>query len=149
MVGSSGSSGFFALQYVRFCASPRTYWCYSGRGGCLCDECGDYHNLPVHAHIKFCHYLSPWVNVWSKAWADVQLIVERWRSTATFKDKFIVGAIVVPMTLCAHLVAEVVYMGAKRLILLFQINIIELLENNIEKGVNYYKGRPRPYFKHN
>ena len=71
----------------------------------------------------------------------------RWRTTATFRDKFLVGKLMIPTNIFVFLVAEIGYKGAKRSIFLFQKSILELLENNIQKVEGEYKGRPRPYIQ--
>lgn len=113
----------------------------------MCEKCEDYHNLSVHGHIGFCIPSSPWVNAWGKAWGEVQPMVMRWRSTATFRDKFLVGKLMIPTKLFVYLVGEIGYKGAKRSIFLFQKTILDLVENNIHKVDGEYKGRPRPYVR--
>ena len=78
----------YAMRYVPGYANPRSYWNYAGRGGDLCDNCDEYHNLSVHGHIGYCIPSSPWVKAWGKAWGDMQHAVMRWSMTATFRDKF-------------------------------------------------------------
>ena len=135
----------YALRYVRGYATPRSYWNYAGRGGGLCDHCDEYHNLSVHGHIGFCIPSSPWVKAWGKAWGDMQHTVIRWRSTATFRDKFLVGKFMIPTKLFVYLVGEMGCTGAKRSISLFQKSILNLLDNNIKRMEGEYKGRPRRY----
>ena len=69
----------------------------------------------------------------------------RWRATATFRDKFLVGKHMIPTKLFLFLVGEIGYTGAKRSIFLFQKAILNLLENNIQRIEGEYKGRPRTY----
>ena len=58
-------------------------------------------------------------------------MVMRWRSTATFRDKFLVGKLMIPTKLFVYLVGETGYEGAKRLIFLYQKTILDLVGNNI------------------
>ena len=116
-----------------------------GGGWGLCDNCDEYNTLPVHGHIGYCIPSSPWVKAWGKAWGDIQHAVIRWRMTATFRDKFLVGKLMIPTKLFVFLVGEIGYTGAKRSIFVFQKSILNLLENNIQRIEGEYKGRPRPY----
>ena len=69
----------------------------------------------------------------------------RWRARATFRDKLLVGKLMIFTKLFVFLVGEIGYTGAKRSIFLFQKAILNLLERNIQRIEGEYKGRPRPY----
>ena len=62
--------------------------------------------------------------MWGKAWGDVQQLVMRWSSKTTFRDKFLVGKLMIPTKLFVFLVGEIGYKGAKRSIFLFQKSIL-------------------------
>ena len=90
-----------------------------GKGGGLCDNCEGYHNLSVHGHIGYCIRSSPWVKIWGKAWGYMQQVVMRWRATATFRDKFLLGKLMIPTKLFVLFVGEIGYTGAESSIFLF------------------------------
>ena len=87
----------------------------------------------MHGHIGPCIPSSPWVKAWGKAWGDIQQLVMRLRSTATFRDKYLVRKLIIPTKLFVFLVGDIDYKWDKRSIFLFQKSILELLENNIQK----------------
>ena len=89
--------------HARVCQSPILLE-LCGEGGGLCGNCDEYHNLSVHGHIGYCIPSSPWVKAWGKAWGDMQHAVMRWSMTATFRDKFLVGKLMIPTKLFVYLV---------------------------------------------
>ena len=84
------------------------------------------------------------MKAWFKAWGDVQPQVMSWRWTANFREKFLVGKLMILTNMITFLVSETGYKGAKRSILLFQKAILDLVEKNIPRVEGEYKGRSRP-----
>ena len=69
-----------------------------------------------------------------------------WRNRACFREKFLLGKLVVPRGLFGYMAKLLGFRDAKRIIFIFQKNIVDKLENNITT----YKGvvtRLRPYIQ--
>ena len=74
-------------------------------------------------------------------------MVMRWSPTATFRDKFFVGKLMIPTKLFIYLLGQLGYKGTKRFIFLYRKTIFDLVENDIHKVEGEYKGEPRPYVR--
>ena len=112
-----------------------------------CKACKGRHNMSVHGHLAFCTD-HPLQLAWFEAWGPLAHEARGWVATATLRDKFLVGKVVIPTSLYLYLVGAVGRDEARRGIVQFQGKILGLLCAVLPKIQPLHSRpskRPNPY----
>jgi hypothetical protein len=114
----------FGLQWRPGFMSYQSYWTNipSKR---TCPTCGNSHNSSIHGFISFCSPAHPLVAAWEMAWGT-NTLVKAWRRSATHRDRFLLGKLVIPISLWNHLKVHLGKKDARRAVKSFQIKVLPL-----------------------
>jgi hypothetical protein len=96
-----------------------------------CPVCHANHNQSIHGHLAFCSPHGPLHKAWLQAWNTPE--VGKWYDQASRKDKHLIGKLVIPQSLYAHLVNVFGRRDARKSITSFQRQIIPLLKLTMDR----------------
>ena len=121
----------FGAKSVKGFSHPSTYW-RNRASPTACCYCSGFHNASVHGHIGMCSNLeNPLVHAWLQAWGPQRSLVTSWRNTATPRDRFLLGKLVLPVSLVEHLRAVLGPRSSTSTIKYFHAYILPLLSPSL------------------
>ena len=94
----------FGAKSIKGFAHPSSYW-RNLSSVTPCPHCSAFHNSSVRGSIGLCNAPSqnPLVKAWLQSWGVHMPIIAAWRETASPSDRFLLGKLVIPVSLVAHL----------------------------------------------
>ena len=90
---------FGAVDAVGF-DHHRSFW-YAGTSRKSCPSCLEAHNISVHWCVGFCSEEHPLVQGWIQSWHPHESLARQWRNSASRRERFLIGKLVLPQSLVA------------------------------------------------
>ena len=127
---------------------PRTFW-FNEPSATPCPWCHSHHNQSVHGVLTCPSTANPFVQAWLQSWGPHQGISQAWRAQASPRDRFLLGKLVIPISLHDTLRDHLGPRPAKASIRHFQLTILRflppLLPTYTPSQKATFRKRPNPW----
>ena len=111
----------------------RPFW-YAGSSRKSCPVCLEAHNLSAHGCVSFCSEEHPLVRRWIESWHPHESLIRQWRDSASRRERFLFGKLVLPQSLVAVFSNKVGWRETKRSIHEFQAVVVDKLDDELKSG---------------
>ena len=91
----------------------KPFWS-AGSSGKFYPVCLEAHNLSAHGCVSFCSEEHPLVERWIEWWHPHESLIRQWRDSASRREKFLLGNLVLPQSLVVALSNKVGWREIKK-----------------------------------